>query len=78
MLQTPGTPRLVVIELGPIESAADHDAVMMDIAMLLERGGGRERSRGEFEVLFRAAGLRLVGVTRAPGCPLQLTTAVVA
>jgi hypothetical protein len=39
--------------------AATQGNVLMDLTMMVRTGGGRERTRGEFETLLAAADLRL-------------------
>jgi hypothetical protein len=46
----------------------------LDLQMLLASPGGRERTRAEFESLFRGAGLRLEQVIATPG-PMSLMVA---
>lgn len=40
---------------------------VLDISMLVVTEGGRERTLKEFEKLFSEAGLKLTGMTSAPG-----------
>ncbi|GAA3726269.1 methyltransferase [Streptomyces tremellae] len=55
--------RILVAELVVETEDATGLPPLMDLNMLTLSNGGRERSRPEFEAVFREAGLRLVGVT---------------
>ncbi|MFE2378499.1 methyltransferase [Streptomyces sp. NPDC059398] len=55
--------RILVAELVVDTDDASGLPPLMDLNMLTLSNGGRERSRSEFESLFRAAGLRLGRVT---------------
>ena len=51
--------KLLLIELVVPETPGPHPAKLLDIEMLAMTSGGRERTRAEFEDLYRAAGFRL-------------------
>lgn len=56
--------RILVVELVVTDDAASAESKVMDLEMLVMTTGGRERTREEFEALFKRAGLKLAGVTR--------------
>jgi hypothetical protein len=58
--------RLIVVETLCEKNRADGVAPLADLQMMLVCDGGRERSREEFEQLFRACGFRLSRVFPYP------------
>jgi hypothetical protein len=55
----PPAAKLLLVELIVPESPGPHLAKLLDIEMIVMTNGGRERTRGEFERLYAAAGFRL-------------------
>ena len=51
--------RILVLEQTLPEHDGDHPAKALDLEMLVDTGKGRERTRDEFDALFRTAGLRV-------------------
>lgn len=69
----PETGRVFICEMIVNESPEPSPAKMLDIEMLVQTPGGRERTEGDFARLFASAGLRLVGVTptASPVCLIE-------
>ena len=51
--------RVLVVEQELPRHAGWHLAIALDLEMLVDTGGGRERTRAEFDALFTLAGFRV-------------------
>lgn len=60
-----------IIEASPLMQGN----VMLDLTMLVRTGGGRERTRAEFETILAAAGLRLYAINSLKATPDSLLEA---
>jgi hypothetical protein len=71
--QLPAGGRVLVCEMVAPDDGSPSPALMLDIEMLIATQGGKERTKSEFDELFRSAGLRLTNVvaTRGPVCVLE-------
>lgn len=58
----PAGARVLVLEMLLPDAPGPHPAKSLDIEMLVMTDGGRERTRAEFESLFKGAGLKLARV----------------
>jgi hypothetical protein len=70
MAPTPGARLLVIENVLPDTGAEDAEAILMLDLHMMAVQGGRERTRAEFEILFRDAGLDLTRlIATKPGAP---------
>jgi hypothetical protein len=69
--------RLLLVEMVIPAGNEPHFGKLLDLEMLVQTQGGKERTEAEYRDLFAAAGFRLTRVvaTKAPACVVEGTTA---
>lgn len=61
-----GTDRVLIVDMVVPDERVPHPSYFLDITMMAQTVGGRERTRSEFDALLAAAGLKLEAIHPTP------------